>query len=83
MGQDDVDRRQPVEDDQPRRLGMPLLPDRAPPLTRERARTAILAKIAALQAAGHMVSMTGDIPGLWRVDNGPEITTNQLIGWTV
>ena len=44
-----------------------------------RAAHAILMKIEMLQRSGHAVAMTGDIPGLWRVDNGPEITTNQLL----
>ena len=46
-----------------------------------RAAATILVKIKALQQAGHTVTMTGDIPGLWRVDDGPELTTNQLLGF--
>lgn len=33
----------------------------------------------ALMAKGHDIQLTGDIPGLFSVDGGPEITTNQLI----
>lgn len=35
--------------------------------------------IKRIENAGHDVQLTGDIPGLFRVDGGPEITTNQLM----
>jgi len=34
--------------------------------------------MANLERAGHRVEQQ-DIPGLWRIDGGPELTTNQLI----
>ena len=34
--------------------------------------------MARLEAAGHRVEQQ-DIPGLWRIDGGPELTTNQLM----
>lgn len=40
---------------------------------------AIHAKVSALRSAGHSVGMT-DVTGLWRIDGGPELTTNQLLG---
>ena len=34
--------------------------------------------LAALEAAGHRVEQQ-DVPGLWRIDGGPELTSNQLL----
>lgn len=34
--------------------------------------------MAALEKAGHRVEQQ-DIPGLWRIDGGPELTTGQLM----
>jgi hypothetical protein len=43
-------------------------------------KTTILGKaIRALMDKGHDVSLTGDIPGLFTIDGGPELTTSQLI----
>ncbi len=39
---------------------------------------AVMLKVDGLRALGHVVEEQ-DIPGLWRVDNGPEITSNQLL----
>jgi hypothetical protein len=39
----------------------------------------LLAAIKRLEKHGREVGLTGDIPGLFRIDGGPEITTNQLI----
>ena len=43
---------------------------------------AIRAKVTKLREDGHLVEPQ-DIPGLWRVDGGPEITTGQLLSLTV
>jgi hypothetical protein len=39
---------------------------------------AVMLKVDGLRAMGHAVDES-DIPGLWRIDNGPEITSNQLL----
>ena len=36
--------------------------------------------IRALRQAGHIVTAADSIPGLFHIDGGPELTTNQLIG---
>lgn len=39
---------------------------------------AVMLKVDGLRAMGHAV-VESDIPGLWRIDSGPEITSNQLL----
>lgn len=36
--------------------------------------------IQKLMRRGHRVEICADIPGLFRIDGGPELTTGQLIG---
>lgn len=40
---------------------------------------AVMAKVNGLRARGLKVEEQ-DIPGLWRVNDGPELTSNQLLG---
>jgi hypothetical protein len=35
--------------------------------------------IKRIESAGNAVQLTGDIPGLFRINDGPELTTRQLL----
>lgn len=39
----------------------------------------LAAAIKRIEDSGHDVSLTGDIPGLFRIDGGAELTTGQLL----